>query len=512
MITPVHRGSHAAAAGVTLKIPADTMVEHPARDLGWLRAHRALRAGRGRSLRDVPRAHDPRPLHRRPEARRRRTTAQGDRHDGPALPGAGLVHPQRLQPGRRGADPARHQRLGQPGARGAGPQDRRAAARRRSTCSRSTTTSTSCRPGAKGQWVRNVRANDGQLDLLVGKQRTHWVARELADADKVDVLRAYLRRWKAEVGVFFDGVGPGLLRRRAAPHRAPAPRVRAHRVADASHWGRARRRLVAWAGHVSFAVSTTRAPRTPPTRWSTVIGRSPPAPRSPRCGIGTSGSSGPGRSHRTSAPGCRTCCSARSRCELTHDPSYVGLVFFAQLGPLLFLAPLGGTLADILDRRKLLIWMQLEQVVFSVLLAVLASASHPNQWAIFFCVLAIGIGNALSGPAIERAPPDAGAPRGPPRRGVAPVGADEPVAGHRPGDRRTALRRVRRRHGVRAQRAHLRVRDRAASSWPSTRPRHAGRAAETGAHPLPVRVQDRRGRPADPPRAHHDDRRSRSSR
>ena len=34
----------------------------------------------------------------------------------------------------------------------------------------------------------------------------HWVADELADADKVDILRAYLRRWKAEVGVFFDGV------------------------------------------------------------------------------------------------------------------------------------------------------------------------------------------------------------------------------------------------------------------------------------------------------------------
>jgi MFS family permease len=87
--------------------------------------------------------------------------------------------------------------------------------------------------------------------------------------------------------------------------------------------------------------------------------------------------------------------------ELTDDASYVGLVFFAQLGPLLFLAPVGGTLADILDRRKLLIWMQLQQVVFSVLLAFLASASNPNRWAIFFCVLTIGIGNALSGPAIS---------------------------------------------------------------------------------------------------------------
>ena len=60
-------------------------------------------------------------------------------------------------------------------------------------------------PRGHGQWVRNVRANGGRLDLLLGRRRTHHVAHELADADKVDVLRAYLRRWKLEVGQFFDG-------------------------------------------------------------------------------------------------------------------------------------------------------------------------------------------------------------------------------------------------------------------------------------------------------------------
>jgi len=57
-----------------------------------------------------------------------------------------------------------------------------------------------------GEWVRNVRANGGSLDLLLGRRRTHYTATEVADDDKVEVLRAYLRRWKAEVGVFFDGV------------------------------------------------------------------------------------------------------------------------------------------------------------------------------------------------------------------------------------------------------------------------------------------------------------------
>ncbi|HEY9557906.1 MAG TPA: nitroreductase family deazaflavin-dependent oxidoreductase [Acidimicrobiales bacterium] len=57
-----------------------------------------------------------------------------------------------------------------------------------------------------GQWVRNVRANEGRLDLLVGRRRSSYVATELPDADKAPILRAYLVRWKAEVGAFFDGV------------------------------------------------------------------------------------------------------------------------------------------------------------------------------------------------------------------------------------------------------------------------------------------------------------------
>ena len=62
-------------------------------------------------------------------------------------------------------------------------------------------------PRGNTQWVRNVRANDGRLALLLGRRRTHHVATELlSDAEKPDILRAYLRRWKAEVGVFFDGV------------------------------------------------------------------------------------------------------------------------------------------------------------------------------------------------------------------------------------------------------------------------------------------------------------------
>jgi deazaflavin-dependent oxidoreductase (nitroreductase family) len=61
-------------------------------------------------------------------------------------------------------------------------------------------------PRGQAQWVRNVRADEGRLVLQLGRRRTSYVATELTGDDRVPVLRAYLRRWKAEVGVFFDGV------------------------------------------------------------------------------------------------------------------------------------------------------------------------------------------------------------------------------------------------------------------------------------------------------------------
>lgn len=69
--------------------------------------------------------------------------------------------------------------------------------------------------------MRNVRADGGHLALLLGSRRDERVAAELSDDDKPDVLRAYLRRWKAEVGVFFEGVDAGSSEedlRRIAPH------------------------------------------------------------------------------------------------------------------------------------------------------------------------------------------------------------------------------------------------------------------------------------------------------
>lgn len=61
---------------------------------------------------------------------------------------------------------------------------------------------------ARGEtnWVRNVRADDGRLTLILGRRRDERRVTELSDEEKPPVLRAYLRRWKAEVGMFFEGV------------------------------------------------------------------------------------------------------------------------------------------------------------------------------------------------------------------------------------------------------------------------------------------------------------------
>ena len=60
-------------------------------------------------------------------------------------------------------------------------------------------------PRGETQWVRNLRAAK-QGELRVGRRIEAFTAIEITDDEKPSILRAYLKRWKAEVGVFFGGV------------------------------------------------------------------------------------------------------------------------------------------------------------------------------------------------------------------------------------------------------------------------------------------------------------------
>jgi deazaflavin-dependent oxidoreductase (nitroreductase family) len=76
-------------------------------------------------------------------------------------------------------------------------------------------------PRGQTQWVKNLRAS-GRGRLRVGSRAEPFTAVELSDDEKPPLLRAYLKKWKFEVGVFFGGVGPDApdseLRRIAPDH------------------------------------------------------------------------------------------------------------------------------------------------------------------------------------------------------------------------------------------------------------------------------------------------------
>ena len=76
-------------------------------------------------------------------------------------------------------------------------------------------------PRGHTQWVRNLRAS-GEGELRLGRRTERFRATEVPEDERPPILRAYLRKWKMEVGVFFGGVGPDApdadLRRIAPDH------------------------------------------------------------------------------------------------------------------------------------------------------------------------------------------------------------------------------------------------------------------------------------------------------
>jgi deazaflavin-dependent oxidoreductase (nitroreductase family) len=60
-------------------------------------------------------------------------------------------------------------------------------------------------PRGVTQWVRNLRVA-GTGELRVGRKVQAFRGEELADDVKAPVIREYLRKWKWEVGAFFQGI------------------------------------------------------------------------------------------------------------------------------------------------------------------------------------------------------------------------------------------------------------------------------------------------------------------
>jgi deazaflavin-dependent oxidoreductase (nitroreductase family) len=60
-------------------------------------------------------------------------------------------------------------------------------------------------PRGETEWVRNIRVT-GAAALLRGRGREQIMVEEVADADKLPIIRAYLTAWAWEVGAFFEGL------------------------------------------------------------------------------------------------------------------------------------------------------------------------------------------------------------------------------------------------------------------------------------------------------------------
>ncbi|MCU1393638.1 MAG: putative major facilitator superfamily transporter [Ilumatobacteraceae bacterium] len=88
----------------------------------------------------------------------------------------------------------------------------------------------------------------------------------------------------------------------------------------------------------------------------------------------------------------------------THSATWVAVIGFAQLGPLLVLSIPAGVLADRVPRKPWLIGTQSAQLVLSIGIAVLL-ARDASLWSIFAIQLAIGTFNALGAPAMQASIP-----------------------------------------------------------------------------------------------------------
>src|SRR2546430_17345028 len=91
---------------------------------------------------------------------------------------------------------------------------------------------------------------------------------------------------------------------------------------------------------------------------------------------------------------------------LTNKAILLGLVNFAAGLPALALAPVAGSLADRLDKRKILVATQIAQIIFAVALGFLVMSGQIHIWHIIFFALLLGIAFSYEMPAISALVPE----------------------------------------------------------------------------------------------------------
>jgi MFS family permease len=91
---------------------------------------------------------------------------------------------------------------------------------------------------------------------------------------------------------------------------------------------------------------------------------------------------------------------------LSPSPLFVALVQTATSLPVFLLGIPAGAIADIVDRRKLLIWTQTWMLAAAGILGVMTVAGYTNPWSLLLLTFALGIGSSMNGPAWQAIMPE----------------------------------------------------------------------------------------------------------
>ena len=92
--------------------------------------------------------------------------------------------------------------------------------------------------------------------------------------------------------------------------------------------------------------------------------------------------------------------------DRSHNPLWTGAVAAAAFIPIGVLSPVGGALADRLDRRRWLITTTVAEAGFAAVLAVLAATGHAPSWALLVVAFFGGVAAAVGFPTYQAMIPD----------------------------------------------------------------------------------------------------------
>ena len=162
--------------------------------------------------------------------------------------------------------------------------------------------------------------------------------------------------------------------------------------------------------------------------------------------------------------------------QLGGSPLQLGLVMAFMFGPSMFLAPLGGVLADRVDKRRTLIAVNVVAMLQASALFVLAATGVVEIWHVYAAGARGRLrqrGRDAGAPGVRRR---ARAARRPRQRHRPELDLVQPVARRRSGRGRRHDRRVRRGHQLRRERGELPVGHRRPAA-------HRRRRAASGAAP-----------------------------